>query len=188
MCCAVLSQLLGRGRFDVFVCAVQVSGGGCGACVLYDNPAGALCVVRSGGGMLCGCCVSQVCWGGGEGVIWVCFAVQVSGGLVAACCAYSLLTLAHGHHAAVSAPKQTRMLCTVHSNTAAHTSSQPACILTPPLPTRAQEFVSPNVVRRLMKQQKAGKYVAKVNQKAKRRAHEEDNVLPVSEVDEVFKL
>lgn len=48
--------------------------------------------------------------------------------------------------------------------------------------------MSPNVVRRLMKQQKAGKYVAKVNQKAKRRAHEEDNVLPVSEVDEVFKL
>lgn len=50
------------------------------------------------------------------------------------------------------------------------------------------EFVSPNVVRRLLKQQKAGKYVAKVQQKAKRRAHEEDNVLPVNEVDEVFKL
>lgn len=50
------------------------------------------------------------------------------------------------------------------------------------------EFVSPNVVRRLIKQQKAGKYAAKVQQKAKRRAHEEENVLPVSEVDEVFKL
>jgi ribosome biogenesis protein BRX1 len=50
------------------------------------------------------------------------------------------------------------------------------------------EFVSPNVVRRLMKQQKAGKYAAKVQQRAKRKAHEEDNVLPVSEVDEVFKL
>ena len=50
------------------------------------------------------------------------------------------------------------------------------------------EYVSPNLVRRLLKQQKAGKYVAKVTQKAKRRAREEENVLPVNEVDEVFQL
>lgn len=62
------------------------------------------------------------------------------------------------------------------------------CLLPPPPRAQFTEFVSPNVVRRLLKQQKAGKYVAKVQQKAKRRAHEEENQLPVNEVDEVFKL
>lgn len=87
-----------------------------------------------------------------------------------------------------SQPPSRHECCARCTATQLHTQAANLHVSSPPLPTRAQEFVSPNVVRRLMKQQKAGKYVAKVNQKAKRRAHEEDNVLPVSEVDEVFKL
>eukprot|EP00775_Hariotina_reticulata_P013588 gene13588-13713_t len=49
------------------------------------------------------------------------------------------------------------------------------------------EYVPPNTLRRLLKQQKAGKYSAKVQQKAKRREHEAANVMPVSEIDEVFR-
>ncbi|WIA41576.1 hypothetical protein OEZ86_008940 [Tetradesmus obliquus] len=49
------------------------------------------------------------------------------------------------------------------------------------------EFVAPNVMRRLQKQQAAGKYKAKVQQKAKRRDHEAANVMPRSEIDDVFR-
>eukprot|EP00878_Enallax_costatus_P005639 GHUV01005913.1.p1 GENE.GHUV01005913.1~~GHUV01005913.1.p1 ORF type:complete len:300 (+),score=90.79 GHUV01005913.1:258-1157(+) len=49
------------------------------------------------------------------------------------------------------------------------------------------EYVAPNMMRRLLKQQKAGKYSQKVQQKARRREHEAANPMPVSEIDEVFK-
>lgn len=49
------------------------------------------------------------------------------------------------------------------------------------------EYVAPNMMRRLLKQQKAGKYSQKVQQKAKRREHEAANPMPISEIDEVFK-
>jgi ribosome biogenesis protein BRX1 len=48
-------------------------------------------------------------------------------------------------------------------------------------------YTAPNTIRRLLKQQKAGKYGAKVAARSKRRAHVGANQMPVDELDEVFK-
>jgi ribosome biogenesis protein BRX1 len=48
-------------------------------------------------------------------------------------------------------------------------------------------YTPPNLIRRMIKQQKAGKYVAKVKARSKRREHLGEHQLSEDEVDAVFR-